>query len=78
MAESQQMLTVPEVAELMRVSEQTVRTWLRTGRLKGIRPGGTKAGWRIPRDVVEALLKGDQPTQLPLPQEKKRAPKRAA
>ena len=40
-------LTVPEVAQRLRLSEDTVRIWLRSGRLRGFRPGGTKAGWRV-------------------------------
>ena len=40
-------LTVPEVAEALRVSEWTIRQWLRSGRLRGYRPGGTKIGWRL-------------------------------
>jgi excisionase family DNA binding protein len=41
------LLNVREVAARMRVSEWTVREWLRQGRIRGLRPGGTKAGWRI-------------------------------
>jgi excisionase family DNA binding protein len=77
MAEAQ-MLTVREVATLLRVSEQTVRSWLRDGTLLGVRPGGTKAGWRIPRSAIEPLL-NPEPTQLPLPtREHRPRPKRAA
>ena len=44
---AEELLTVSEVAARLRVSEYTIRNWLRAGRLKGYRPGGTKAGWRI-------------------------------
>ena len=40
-------LTVREVASRLRVSEWTVADWLRTGRLRGYRVGGKRAGWRI-------------------------------
>lgn len=50
------LLTVPEVAERVRVSEATVRDWLRHGRLPGIRPGGTKAGWRIAESDLDRFL----------------------
>ena len=49
-------LTVPEAAKRLRVTEETVRRWLRIGKLKGKRLGGTKAGYRIPEAKVEGLL----------------------
>lgn len=55
MSESK-LLTVPEVAARVRVSEYTVREWLRTGRLKGIKPGGARAGWRIFEDELTRFL----------------------
>jgi excisionase family DNA binding protein len=57
------LLTVPEVAERVRVSEATVREWLRSGRLKGTRPGGTRLGWRIPEAEVERFLSAGAPPQ---------------
>lgn len=47
------LLTVPEVAEQMRASDETVRRWLRTGRLHGFQPGGTRLGWRIAESEVQ-------------------------
>ena len=55
----ERLLTVAEVAARVRVSEATVREWLRRGRLKGSRPGGTKAGWRIPESEVRRLLSSE-------------------
>jgi excisionase family DNA binding protein len=46
------LLTVPEVAEQMRASEETVRRWLRAGRIRGFQPGGTRLGWRIAESEV--------------------------
>jgi excisionase family DNA binding protein len=50
------LLTVPEVAEEMRVTEETVRRWLRSGHIKGTRIGAARAGWRIPEDEIERLM----------------------
>ena len=53
---SDELLTVPEVARRLRVTEQSIRNWLREGRLRGYRPGGTKAGWRIRTTELERFL----------------------
>jgi excisionase family DNA binding protein len=54
---SDRVLTVPEVAERLRINEETVRRWLRTGKLQGVRLGGTRAGYRIAESEVERLLR---------------------
>jgi len=41
-------LTIAEVAAELRVNPETVRRWLASGKLGGYRPGGKRAGWRIP------------------------------
>jgi excisionase family DNA binding protein len=51
-----QALTVPEVAEELRVSERTVLNWLRNSRLKGYRLGGPRAGWRIERADLDRFI----------------------
>ena len=51
-----QLLTVPEVAEQLSVTEETIRRWLRDGKLEGIRLS-RRAGWRVRPESVEALLK---------------------
>jgi excisionase family DNA binding protein len=53
-------LTVSEAAELLRVNEETVRRWVRAGRLQAVMPGGRKAGYRISERLVRAMLSGDQ------------------
>lgn len=53
-------LTVHEVATRVRVSEETVRRWLRSGRLHGIMPGGTKAGYRV-RETELARFLSEKP-----------------
>jgi len=53
------MLTVGEAAARLRANPETIRVWLRTGKLKGYRPGGDKIGWRIPAAEVERVLRGE-------------------
>lgn len=48
-------LTVEEVAALLRVHPETVRNWLRAGRFPRARRLSRRAGWRIPREDVDAL-----------------------
>lgn len=52
------LLTVAQVSEQLKVNPETVRRWLRSGRLKG-KLLGDRAGWRIPRAEVNRLLIGD-------------------
>jgi excisionase family DNA binding protein len=56
----QRLLTVREVAEQLRSSPETVRRWLRQGKLRGFRPGGTKLGYRIPQSELQRLLRVGQ------------------
>jgi excisionase family DNA binding protein len=61
------LFTVKQVADHLDVSERTVLNWLRSGRLKGYRLGGTKAGWRIEEPDLQtfiAQLKGQQSEEL--------------
>lgn len=51
------LLTVPEVAAKLRASEFTVRKWLRLGKLKGVKPGDDRLGWRVRESELEAFLK---------------------
>ena len=51
-----ELLTVPEVATLLKLNEQTVRRWLRTGRLRGVSLGSRQAGWRVRRSDVDEFL----------------------
>lgn len=59
------LLRVDEVAERLRVSRETVRRLLRSGELRGMRPGSAKMGWRIPESAVAAWLKGVHQLELP-------------
>ena len=57
---SERVLTVPEVAERLRINQVTVRRWLRTGKIQGVRLGGTRAGYRIAESEVDRLLSPEQ------------------
>ena len=52
----ERLLTVREVAERLRSSPETVRRWLRQGRLRGFRPGGTKLGYRVREAELQRFL----------------------
>jgi excisionase family DNA binding protein len=49
-------LTVAEIAERLRVSEVTVRRWLREGALVGRQLGG-RAGWRVAATELERFMR---------------------
>ena len=50
------LLTVPEVAERLRVNPESVRRWIRQGRLHGVLLGGTRTGYRIPKSAVDQFI----------------------
>jgi excisionase family DNA binding protein len=50
------LLTVPEVADRLRVSQETVRRYLRRGWLKGLVLGGRSTGYRIEEEELERFL----------------------
>jgi excisionase family DNA binding protein len=55
-------LTISEVAELLRVSESTIRSYIRNGQLPCLKLGnGRSAAVRIRRSDIDALVgrKGD-------------------
>jgi len=49
------LLTVEEVAALLRVDEATVRRWLRDGEIFGLKMG---RAWRISESELQAFLQG--------------------
>ena len=50
--------TPVEIAKLLSVKVSTVRTWLTTGGLRGVKlPGGD---WRVRQEDLEAMLKPQQ------------------
>jgi excisionase family DNA binding protein len=62
----EELLTVAEVARRLRLSQETIRRWIRGGKLQAIRIGSDRAGFRIRRTEIDQLL---EPKQLPLPRE---------
>lgn len=52
-------MTVQEAADQLRVHPQTVRHWLRQGKLRGRLIGGRKSGYRIPETEIARVLSPD-------------------
>ena len=50
-------LSPEQIAERLNVSAQSVRAWLRTGKLKGVRAGRL---WRVRESDLETFLKGGE------------------
>lgn len=48
--------TVREVAALLKVHPETVRDWLRAGRLNGVGFGG-RTGWRVAESELNDFLR---------------------
>lgn len=53
---AERLLRVADVAEQLDIHPETVRVWLRDGRLRGVRLGGDKLGWRIPASELERIM----------------------
>ena len=57
----EELLTVDEVARRLKLHPETVRRWIRAGKLRAIRLGSDRAGLRIRVSEVQRLLgAGDQ------------------
>lgn len=52
------LLTVAEVAQVLRLNPETVRRWLRQGRLHGISLGSDRGGWRVRESDLQRLVEG--------------------
>jgi excisionase family DNA binding protein len=63
--EASPLLRVEDVARRVGTTPDTVRRWLREGKLRGVRPGGTKLGWRIRASEVDRLLSGEERDRPP-------------
>jgi len=59
-AKDERLLTVRDVAQRARVSEKTVRRWLREGKLHGRMLGGTKIGYRVLESDLQRFLLGPE------------------
>ena len=60
MPDTDHLLTVSEAAERLRLNPETIRRWLRDGRLSGVWLGSDKAGWRIIERDLDAFLRRSQ------------------
>lgn len=56
---SQELFKPDEAAKRLSVTSKSVRRWLRTGRLKGVRVGGR---WRIRQGDLDDFIRGGDPT----------------
>src|SRR4030081_2729897 len=52
-----ELLTVQEVATLLKMNPETVRRWLRDGKLRGYLLGGDRAGYRVAADDLDAFIR---------------------
>ncbi len=55
--------TVNEVAEHLKINPETIRVWLRHGRLRGVKIAGGRVGWRIPDSELQRVLTQGQASQ---------------
>ena len=53
-----QLLTPEEAAKRLQVSHSTIKRWLRSGTLKGLKPGGKV--WRVEEEVLEQFIADSQ------------------
>jgi excisionase family DNA binding protein len=49
-------LTVQQVADMLQLHPETIREWLRGGKLDGVRLGERRTGWRIRESEVRRFL----------------------
>jgi excisionase family DNA binding protein len=53
------LLTVPEVADRLQVQPATVNGWIRGGKLRAIRVGGSRTGYRVTEADLQQWLDGN-------------------
>lgn len=57
---NERLLTVAQAADALSLNIQTVRKWLRTGKLRGLRTGDARLGrneWRVPESAIGEALR---------------------
>ena len=54
--EEERLLTTEAFAKRLGIHPDTVRRWLRAGKVHGVRLGGTRLGWRIPESEIKKLM----------------------
>jgi excisionase family DNA binding protein len=70
----EEFLTVEEAAARLKLHPETIRRWIRSGRMRGALLGSDRAGYRVPASEVELRLRGQH--QLELPQAPQETPKK--
>ena len=55
MATEDRSLTVPEVTDRLRVTPETIRRWLRAGKLQRILMGSDRSGYRIRESEIRRV-----------------------
>ncbi len=58
-------LTIPEAAEQLRVLPQTIRLWIKQGRLKAAKIG---RNWIVTQDYIDKIITGEiviPPMEIP-------------
>lgn len=57
-----ELLTVREVAKLLRVDDTTVRRWIKSGALEAITlpHAGKRSAYRVKRNTIDRLLKNPE------------------
>lgn len=66
---NERFLTVAQAADALSLNIQTVRRWLRMGKLRGLRTGEAKTGrneWRIPESAIGESLRPSATRLRPL------------
>lgn len=58
-----ELLTVAEIAERLKVNQQTVRNWIDRGELAGLRIGSRRV--RIPESELERFIRESSAAQMP-------------
>ena len=56
-------MTVARFAQEAAISKDTVRRWIREGKIAGRAIGGRRAGYRIPYDELERVLAPESSTE---------------
>ena len=56
MPDDDELLTVAEVAEILKLHEQTARKWVREGKIPGIYMGSRQAGYRVKRSTINRIM----------------------
>lgn len=52
------LLTSPEVADIFCVSQKTVITWARMGKIPALKTPGERGHWRFREDDIRAMVGG--------------------